>query len=403
MPCDYRHLFHQAIDKIKTEGRYRIFTDLSYLPGRSPNAWSNRLQKNITVWCSNDYLGMSRHPIVVEAMQEAAARFGAGAGGTRNISGTHYLIVELEREMASLHSKESGLVFTSGYVSNQATISALTKALPDLVIFSDSLNHASIIAGIKESGAIKHVFPHSDVEALEKLLQQYPLTQPKLIIFESVYSMTGNIAPIANYINLAKKYNALTYIDEVHSVGLYGNEGSGVSEMLGLAQDIDIIQGTFAKAYGVIGGYITGDAVIIDTVRSYAPSFIFTTALPPAVAAAALASVRYLRSSEKERLAHRAIYNQVKQRLRNLQINFIDHNTHIIPVLIGDARLAEHISFSMLQEGIYIQHINFPTVPRGTERLRITPTPLHNEEMIENMTMKLNSALQIMLQNVVGF
>lgn len=391
---DYRSLFAAAVDSIKLEGRYRTFTDLEYIDPKLPIAWSNRFNREVTVWCSNDYLGMSRSPVVVEAMVEAARKYGVGAGGTRNISGTNLPITLLEKELADLHGKQAALVFTSGYVSNQATLSTLTKIIPNIVMFSDELNHSSMIHGVLDSRAEKRVFRHSDVAHLEELLQLYPLEQPKIILFESVYSMTGDIAPIKEYIYLAKKYNALTYIDEVHSVGLYGQRGGGITELFGLADQIDIIQGTLAKAYGVIGGYISGSHEIVDAIRSAAPGFIFTTALPPGVSNAALASVRHLKASNKERIDHQNKVSMVKTRLRNLGIHFIDNSTHIIPVMIGDPFIAQQISERLLAEdGIYIQHINFPTVPKGKERLRITPTPLHSEEMIDKLVNCLSNQM----------
>lgn len=391
---DYCKIFSDAVDAIKLEGRYRTFTDLEYLDPSSPIAWSKRFNREVTVWCSNDYLGMSRHPKVVGAMVEATKKFGAGAGGTRNISGTNKPIVDLESELADLHNKEAALVFTSGYVSNQATLSSLSKIIPDIIMFSDELNHASMIHGVRDSRAHKEVFSHSDVNHLESLLQKYPLEQPKIILFESVYSMTGDISPIKDYIYLAKKYNALTYIDEVHSVGLYGPRGGGITELLGLAQEIDIIQGTLAKAFGVIGGYITGKQSIIDAIRSAAPGFIFTTALPPGVSNAALASVSHLKQSNQERSIHQSKVATVKRKLIERGVPFIDNSTHIIPVMIGDPVLAQSISERLLAEdGIYVQHINFPTVPKGKERLRITPTPLHSEEMIDIFTEKLSNQL----------
>jgi 5-aminolevulinate synthase len=391
---NYNTIFIDSINSVKSEGRYRTFTDLEYIETKSPTAFSKRLGKNVTVWCSNDYLGMSRHPVVINAMVEATKKYGTGAGGTRNISGNNKFVVDLESSLADLHQKEAGLVFTSGYVANQATLSTLAKIIPNIVMFSDELNHASMIHGVREGKCDKQVFRHSDTKHLEELLKNYPLSQPKLILFESVYSMLGDIAPIKEYIALAKKYNALTYIDEVHSVGLYGDNGAGISQMLDLRSEIDIIQGTLAKAYGVIGGYVTGSRNFIDAVRCNAPGFIFTTALPPSVAAAALASIEHLKRSLVERQNHQAVVNLVKAQLRDRKVNFVDHNTHIIPVMIGDPRKAQAISEALLYDfGIYIQHINYPTVPRGKERLRITPTPLHSKEMLDHLVSSLAELL----------
>jgi 5-aminolevulinate synthase len=392
---DYLSLFSSALEKVKDEGRYRVFTEIEYHGNSFPKAFNKKLGREVIVWCSNDYLGMGRHPKVVEAMVMAAQEMGAGAGGTRNIAGTSSPIVALEREIADLHNKEAGIVFTSGYVANQATLSTLGKILPDCLIISDQDNHASIICGIKDSGLEKSIFVHNDLQSLEKILASQPISRPKLIVFESVYSMSGEIARIPGICQLAQKYNALTYIDEVHSVGLYGRRGAGMSERLGVMSEVDIIQGTFAKAMGVIGGYITGKSVIVDAIRSYAPGFIFTTALPPAVAAAALASLIHLKTHDSERLKLQDIVSSVKQKLHSSDIVFMDHNTHIIPVMICDPFLAQTIAQDLLHNfGIYIQHINFPTVPKGLERLRITPTPLHTSAMVEELVFALSSVLK---------
>jgi 5-aminolevulinate synthase len=386
---NYNKIFNDALSQVKLEGRYRIFTELQY-QNTSPVAYSARFNRDIIVWCSNDYLGMSRNPQVIEAALEATKLMGVGSGGTRNISGTNSPMVALEKELASLHNKEAALVFTSGYVANQASLSTLAKIIPNIVMFSDESNHASMIHGIKDGRSEKVVYRHNDMEHLEELLKQYPLEHPKLIVFESVYSMIGDISPIEAICDLAKKYNAMTYIDEVHSVGLYGDQGAGVAQMLGVADKIDIFQGTLAKAFGVIGGYIAGSKECIDAIRSYAPGFIFTTSLPPAISNAALASVRILRSTNKERDAHKKMVNYVKMLLRNEGIEFIDNDTHIIPVMIGDPVKCQSISENLLKDyGIYVQHINFPTVPRGKERLRITPTPLHTEEMAQYLVKSL--------------
>ena len=391
---DYSKTFQASIQSVKQEGRYRVFTELEYTNSKAPIAYSPFYDKFITVWCSNNYLGMSHNKSVINAMTEATIKMGAGSGGTRNISGNNSAIVALEKELADLHAKEAGLIFTSGYISNQASISTLYKIMPGLVVLSDEYNHASIINGIKDGNGEKHVFKHSDMDHLEELLKKYSLNQPKLIIFESVYSMTGDIAPIEKICELAKRYNALTYIDEVHSVGLYGKRGAGIANILGLENQIDIIEGTLAKAFGVIGGYITAKSEIVDAIRSYAPGFIFTTSLPPGVSSAALASVRHLKNSNVEREKHQAIVAKVKSSLKNAGIKFIDNETHIIPVMVGDPFKCENIGRALLKDyGIYIQHINFPTVPKGTERLRITPTPLHTDAMIAELTQALSELL----------
>jgi 5-aminolevulinate synthase len=386
----YSKIFDTALDQIKLEGRYRIFTELQYSPNASPVAYSPRFGRDITVWCSNDYLGMSRNPEVINASVEATKAMGVGAGGTRNISGTNSPIVALEKEVASLHNKESALVFTSGYIANQATLSTLSRIMPDVVMFSDVSNHASMIHGIRDGRCEKLIYRHNDTSHLEELLKQYPIERPKLIVFESVYSMIGDISPVEKICDLAEKYNALTYIDEVHSVGLYGDQGAGIAQKLGVADRIDIIQGTFAKAFGVIGGYISGRQECIDAIRSYAPGFIFTTALPPGISNAVLKSIQILRSSDEKRHAHKSIVNYVKSLLRKRGISFVDNDTHIIPVMIGDPVRSRSISERLLKDyGVYVQHINFPTVPRGKERLRITPTPLHTQEMADYLVKSL--------------
>lgn len=394
---DYKKIFQTAVDRVKTEGRYRIFTELQYSHDRIPVAYSPRFGRDITVWCSNDYLGMSHHPKVIDAMITATKEMGVGSGGTRNISGNNSPIVKLEAELADLHNKQAGLVFTSGYVSNQATLSTLAKIIPDIVMFSDELNHASMIHGIKDGKSERQVFRHSDLKHLEELLQQYPLERPKVIIFESVYSMTGDTAPIKEFCDLAEKYNAMTYIDEVHSVGLYGKRGAGVANRLGIEHRIDIIQGTLAKAFGVIGGYITGTKVLVDAIRSYAPGFIFTTSLPPGICNAALTSVRHLKESDEERQQLHHMVQVVKAKLDRIGISYIPNQAHIIPVIVGDAIKCQNIGDTLLRDyGIYIQPINFPTVPRGTERLRITPTPMHTEAMADELVSALNIVLDKM-------
>ncbi|MDJ1255921.1 MAG: 5-aminolevulinate synthase [Candidatus Midichloria mitochondrii] len=380
---------------MREEGRYRVFTEIEYKVGQAPYAYSKKLDRRIIVFCSNDYLGMSQHPVVIDTTVEVTKRCGVGAGGTRNISGTSSYIVELEAELANLHDKEAGLVFTSGYVANQATLTALAKIMPDCVIFSDELNHASIIQGIRESRLEKQIFLHNDLNHLESLLSQYPLEKPKLIVFESAYSMLGDVTPIGAVCDLAKKYQALTYIDEVHSVGLYGKGGAGMAEKLGVMDKIDIIQGTLAKAYGVIGGYITAKSVIVDAIRSLASGFIFTTALPPSIAAAATASIRHLRNNEEVRNKHQEAVKKVKNGFKNIGVNFLDHGTHIIPVMVNDPFLVRKIAEDLLNDhGIYVQHINFPTVPRGKERLRVIPSPLHTDQMIKRLISGFDSVFK---------
>ena len=392
---NYTKLFQNNLLQIKQEDRYRIFTELSYSKSNPPVAYSPRFNRDITVWCSNDYLGMSQHLEVKKAAIEAVQNIGAGSGGTRNISGTNTPIVKLEQELATLHSRESALVFTSGYVANQATLSILSKIMPDVVFFSDEMNHSSMIQGIRDSRAEKIVFKHCDANDLENHLKKYDVNRPKVIVFESLYSMEGDVSPVKEYVELAKKYNALTYIDEVHSVGMYGSQGAGVANMLGSEQEIDIIQGTLAKAFGVIGGYIAGDQLIIDAIRSNASGFIFTTSLPPSVTAAAQKSIEIVRSTNDVRNSHKNSYNYLKSQLRENKIDFIDHQTHIIPIQIGDATIAKSISETMLREkGIYVQHINYPTVKRGCERLRITPTPMHTTEMADALVEALGSILK---------
>ncbi|MDP1731000.1 MAG: 5-aminolevulinate synthase [Devosia sp.] len=383
---DYRGIFEDAVDALRQEKRYRVFADLERIAGRFPRARYRDQSDNareITIWCSNDYLGMGQNEVVIAAMQEAAGRLGVGAGGTRNISGTNRPLVELERSLADLHRKEAALVFTSGFVSNEASLSTIARLLPDCIIFSDQLNHASMIQGVRQSGMQKQIFRHNDIAHLRELLAATDRKRPKLIAFESVYSMDGDVAPIAAICDLAAEFGALTYIDEVHAVGLYGPRGGGIAERDGLMDRIDIIEGTLAKGFGVMGGYIAANRAIIDAVRSYAPEFIFTTALPPALCAAARASIEHLKTSNAEREQHQRQAQLAKEILAEAGLPVIPTETHIVPLIVGDARLCKAASDMLLEKhNIYVQPINYPTVPKGTERLRITPTPLHTDEMI---------------------
>ncbi len=385
---NYNNFFNSNLKNIKDEGRYRTFADLEKIAGNFPKALNYRGDKvkEVTVWCSNDYLGMSQNKDVLEKMYEALKKVGAGSGGTRNISGTNHYHVLLERELCYLHQKESALLFNSGYLANQATLSTLGKNLPDCYFLSDEKNHASMIQGIKHSNAQKKIFKHNDINDLEKKLQKISIHSSKIIVFESVYSMDGDFSPIREIVNLAKKYNALTYIDEVHAVGIYGKRGAGVSEKVGVMKEIDILQGTLAKAFGVMGGYITGNANIIDFIRSNASGFIFTTSLPPCIVAGAYTAMRHLKFSSYERDQQQKVVKKLKQELNKSNIPFINNDSHIIPVIIGEAKLCKIASQKLLDEfGIYVQPINFPTVPVGTERLRLSPTPLHDDIMIKNL------------------
>ena len=390
---DYDRIFAQAIDRLHEEGRYRVFIDILRNKGQFPNARcfaGHNGPKPITVWCSNDYLAMGQHPDVVAAMEGALHDVGAGSGGTRNIGGNTHYHIELESELADLHGKEAALLFTSGYVSNEATLSTLAKILPGCIIFSDELNHASMIAGIRNSGCEKRVFRHNDLEHLEELLAAVPLETPKLIAFESVYSMDGDIAPIAGICDLADRYQAITYLDEVHAVGMYGARGGGISERDEVADRVTIIEGTLGKAFGVMGGYIAADRNIVDVVRSYAPGFIFTTSLSPVLVAGALAAVRHLKASSAERDAQQASAARLKQIFGDARLPVMPSTTHIVPLMVGDPVKAKRISDILLAEyGVYVQPINYPTVPRGTERLRFTPGPAHSEEMMHDLAKAL--------------
>ena len=390
---NYDQIFDAAIDRLHSEGRYRVFIDILRNKGAYPNARcfaGHNGPKPITVWCSNDYLAMGQHPSVIAAMEEALHDVGAGSGGTRNIGGNTHYHVDLEGELADLHGKDGALLYTSGYVSNDATLSTLAKILPGCVIFSDELNHASMIAGIRNSGAEKKVFRHNDVEHLEQLLAETDPALPKLIAFESVYSMDGDVAPIHAICDLAEQYNALTYIDEVHAVGMYGPRGGGITDRDEAAHRIDIIEGTLGKAFGVMGGYIAADTRIIDVIRSYAPGFIFTTSLSPVLVAGVLASVRHLKASSVEREAQQAAAATLKQLFRDAGLPVMNSTTHIVPLMVGDPVRAKKVSDILLAEyGVYVQPINFPTVPRGTERLRFTPGPAHTEAMMRDLTRAL--------------
>ncbi|HEV2605931.1 MAG TPA: 5-aminolevulinate synthase [Microvirga sp.] len=385
---DYQAFFTSALDRLKAERRYRVFADLERIAGRFPVArWhSPEGVRDVTVWCSNDYLGMGQHPDVIRAMTETAERMGTGAGGTRNISGTSHPIVELEAELADLHGKEAALVFTSGYVSNQTGIATIAKLIPGCLVLSDALNHNSMIEGVRHSGCERQIFRHNDLAHLEELLRAAG-NRPKLVVFESVYSMDGDVAPIGKICDLAERYGAMTYLDEVHAVGMYGPRGAGIAERDAVLDRIDVVEGTLAKAFGVLGGYIAASAAVMDAVRSHAPGFIFTTALPPAIAAAAAASVRHLKGSGAERAGQQRQVARTKVALAAAGLPLLDTPTHIVPVMVGDAEACKAATDRLLERhSIYIQPINYPTVPRGTERLRITPSPLHTDAHIAALT-----------------
>ncbi len=390
----YEGFFRTQLDGLRQEGNYRVFADLERHAGDFPRAthYRNGRRAQVTVWCSNDYLGMGQNPTVMDAMHEAIDLCGCGAGGTRNISGTNHYHVLLERELADLHRKEAALLFTSGYVSNWAALGTLASRLPNCVVLSDAGNHASMIEGIRHSRAEKMIFRHNDPEDLDRKLASTAPGQPKLVAFESVYSMDGDIAPIAEICEVARKHGALTYLDEVHAVGLYGPRGGGIAEREGLMDQLDVIEGTLGKAFGVMGGYITGSTALCDFVRSFASGFIFTTALPPALAAGALASIRHLKESSEERDRQKQQVARVRARLDAVGIPHLANESHIVPVMVGDPVRCKQISDQLLEQyGIYVQPINYPTVPRGTERLRVTPSPLHSDADIDHLISALTA------------
>jgi len=390
---DYNGFFRDRLDELREEGNYRIFAELERRAGNFPRAKQYREdgEAEVTVWCSNDYLGMGQHPAVIEAMKEALENCGAGAGGTRNISGTNHYHVVLERELADLHAKDAALLFTSGYVSNWAALSTLASRIPGCVVFSDEGNHASMIEGIRHSRAQKRIWKHNDPRDLDRQLSEYPKDTPKLVAFESVYSMDGDIAPIAEICDVADKHGAMTYLDEVHAVGLYGPRGGGIAEREGLMDRLTVIEGTLGKAFGVVGGYITGTKELCDFTRSFASGFIFTTALPPAVAAGAITSIRHLKQSQMERERHQRVVAKVRSRLDAIGIPYLPNPSHIVPVMVKDPVKCRWISdWLMDHHGIYVQPINYPTVPKGTERLRITPSPIHTDADIDKLVGALN-------------
>jgi 5-aminolevulinate synthase len=394
---DFDSFFKERVDALHSEGRYRVFADLERRCGRFPRAYDHRVGVEVTVWCSNDYLGMGQHPAVLAAIEAEMRGTGAGAGGTRNISGTSHAHVLLERELADLHEREAALVFTSGYVANDAALSTLAGSMPGMVVLSDAMNHASMIAGIRNSRAERIIFRHNDVDHLAELLARFPAERPKLVCFESVYSMDGDIAPIAAICDVADRFGAMTYLDEVHAVGLYGAHGGGIAERDGVSARLTVIQGTLAKAFGTMGGYVAGSALMVDFLRGHAPGFIFTSSLPPLLAAGAVAAVRHLKESQDERARHQERVAAVKRRLGEAGLPLMANDSHIVPVMVGDAALCRTASDLLLRHHqIYVQPINYPTVPRGTERLRLTPTPLHSDEDIDALVDALADVWQLL-------
>ena len=392
---DYDHIFASHITGIKSEGRYREFMELARHAGKFPYARHIESNRDIIMWCINDYLGMGEHPEVLKSIHTTLDAMGAGAGGTRNIGGNNTLITQLENLLSELHNKESALLFTSGFVANDTTISTIAKIIPDIIFLSDEDNHASIITGIRNSRAEKMIFRHNDVDHLRELLSTIDPNRPKMIIFESIYSMDGFMAPIKEICDLADEFNAMTYIDEVHTVGLYGDKGAGVSRMLGVDDRITIIQGTLGKAIGVIGGYITGSNLLVDAIRSSGSGFIFTTAIPPSIAAGAITSIKHIMKANKIRTHHQENAEKLRAKLREANIKFIENGTHIVPIILGDPILTKQASKMLLEDfNIFVQHINFPTVARGTERLRFTPTPCHTDEMIDDLVSALKQVFK---------
>ena len=387
MKFNYNSTFENALNQLRSEGRYRVFNNITRKRGEFPKAVFNNelgIKSDVTIWCSNDYLGMGQHPEVIDAFVNAAKAVGAGAGGTRNISGTSSYHVELERELCNFHHKEAALIFTSGYIANECALSTLARFLPGCIVYSDANNHASMIEGIKNGKSDKHIWRHNDVDHLEFLLKQSPKEQPKIVAFESVYSMDGDLCPIKEIIKVSKKYNALTYLDEVHGVGLYGEHGGGLSEKMNVTSELDIIEGTLAKGFGIMGGYIAASKNIADVIRSFAPGFIFTTSMPPSIAAAAIASIRVVKNNNSLRLELHERANKLKQLMLSKNLPIIKNDSHIVPLLVKDSARCKEISDILLNEfSIYVQPINYPTVPKGTERLRFTPTPYHDDSKME--------------------